>query len=323
VKPLLLAVDGGGTKTVALVADGSGTVLGAGRAGSSDIHNEVPAVAISNVEAAVREATAAAGIEPRDIASCVFGLCGADWPEDDRFYVENLTSRLGLARSPKVTNDAFNSLRAGTTDGIGVALVLGTGGAIAAHGPNGRTWFTGERMERSGASEFGRWAYDLIIRSEYGEGPRPGFVEAALAAFGVESVEAMVSSITRTDGLGYRSVARLAPVLLDAGHAGDADAQRLLRDHAGHLAGYVRRAAARVGLGDQGAVLVLAGGVFRHHGSELRENIMAALPRYRVASTTPEPVYGALLTAAQEAGVQLDLERLLASGPAASLFETG
>jgi N-acetylglucosamine kinase-like BadF-type ATPase len=323
VSHLLLGVDGGGTKTIALVADGSGNVLGAGRSGSSDIHNEDPQVAVANVEAAAREAMDVARVRPLDVGSVVFGLCGADWPEDVAYYADALQPRLGLDRKPVVTNDAFNSLRAGTTDGVGVALVLGTGGAVAARGPDGQTWFSGERMERSGAGEFGRWAYDLVIRSEYGSGPRPGFLEAALATFDVESVEAMVNVITRTDGLGYRSVARLAPVLLDAGHAGDVDAERMLRDHANDLGGYVRRAAERVGLGDDGVVVVLAGGVFRHHGSDLREAIAAALPGYDVASTAMEPAYGAVLMAADGLSLRPDVDRLVASGPGPELFDTG
>jgi N-acetylglucosamine kinase-like BadF-type ATPase len=322
VSQLLLGVDGGGTKTIALVADGSGNVLGAGRAGPSDIHNVVPEMALANVEAAAREAVVAAGLKAPDLGSCVFGLCGADWPEDVTFYADGLQPRLGLARPPVVTNDAFNSLRAGTADGVGVALVLGTGGAVAARGPSGQTWFSGERMERSGASEFGRWAYDLIIRGEYGAGPRPGFEAAAVAAFGVDDVEAMVKTITRTAGLGYRSIARLAPVFLDAGHGGDVDAAQMLRDHADVLGGYVRRAAARVGLGDDGMTLVLAGGVFRHHGTDLREAIAAVLPSSHVTSTILEPAYGALLMAADRAGRQLEVERLEATGPDIRFFDT-
>ena len=46
----LLGVDGGATKTVALVTDGAGEVLGSGRAGSSDIHAEG-----ASAEAAISE----------------------------------------------------------------------------------------------------------------------------------------------------------------------------------------------------------------------------------------------------------------------------
>lgn len=145
----------------------------------------------------------------------------------------------------------------------------------------------------------------------------------ALATFGVDTVEAMVNVITRTDGLGYRSIARLAPVLLDAGHAGDVDARRMLQDHANDLGGYVRRAARRVGLADDGAVVVLAGGVFRHQGTELREAISEVLPGCRVASAILEPAYGAVLMAADGAGLRPDIDRMVSTGPGPELFHTG
>ena len=38
--PFYLGVDGGGTKTVALVADGAGRVIGRSEAGASNLHSE-------------------------------------------------------------------------------------------------------------------------------------------------------------------------------------------------------------------------------------------------------------------------------------------
>lgn len=320
---LLLGVDGGATKTVALIADRSGHVLGAGRAGSSDIHNEAsPDTAVDHVLASVKEALAVAGLGSRDLGTCVFGLCGSDWPEDVAFYVGALRERLDLACQPIVTNDAFNSLRAGADDGIGVALVMGTGAAIAARGRDGRTWFSGERMERAGAMELGRHAYDMLSRSEYGSGPRPGFSEAALRVFDVDSVDALVYAITRTGGLGHRSVARLAPVLLEASHSGDSESRRIVSEQGVLLAGYVSRAAERVGIGTEGTIVVLAGGVFKHHGTDLRDAITAALPGYHFEAASLEPAYGAVLLAADHDGVHLDTERLRSTGPSASFFDT-
>jgi N-acetylglucosamine kinase-like BadF-type ATPase len=84
----VLAVDGGNTKTIALVAGLDGTILGTGRAGCSDIynadHNRARAmqIALDNIEDAVMTALRAAGAEPGDLVAGVFGLAGADWPED-------------------------------------------------------------------------------------------------------------------------------------------------------------------------------------------------------------------------------------------------
>lgn len=322
---LLLGVDGGASKTVALIADEGGTVLGAGRAGSSDIHGgtaPAPAAAAARVADAVRQACTSAGVAPQDLAVGVFCLCGADWPEDDDYYASTLAEQLGLAVRPIVMNDSFAALRAGTPDGIGVTLVLGTGAAIAARGPAGQSWFSGYRIESSGAVELGRQVYERVIRGAYGPGPVPGFERAALEALGVESVEALVHVVSGLDSPVQQGLARLAPVLLEAGHRGDLVARSIVHEHGLMLAGYVRAAAGRVGLDERDSNVILGGGLLRHHCTDLVDAIVAGLPGCRVAQAAVEPAYGALLIAADAVGAKPSLDRLRGSGPGATFFRT-
>ncbi len=322
---LLLGVDGGATKTVAVVADASGRVLGAGRGGSSDIHAERdPQVAIDRVADAAGQALRAAGVAGSALGQAAFGLCGADWPEDMTLYAERLTAALGLRRPPVIVNDALGALRAGTDDGIGVSLVIGTGGAIGARGPTGMTWFSGMRLEASGATELGRVAYALLIRGEYGGGPVPGFQAAALATHDVDTVEELVRAITaRESGTGDQGVARLAAVLLEAGHAGDPMARTAIEAHATMLAGYVRAAGERVGFHDPGDVpLVITGGVLRHRCTDLLTGIVTRAGSQRLVRPDAEPVYGVVLLAADELGLRPDIGILRESGPGPDLFQT-
>lgn len=318
---LLLGVDGGATKTVALVADADGRVLGAGRAGSSDIHAVAdPEGALGRIAAAVRAALSEA-TDP-ELAAYAFSLCGADWPEDVELYRSGLQQRLGRDRPPLVVNDAIGALRAGTPDGVGVSLVLGTGGAIGARAADGTTWFSGMRLEPSGAGELGHRAYWLMLRGEYGAGPVPAFQPDALAALGVGSVEEMVHAVTARGGLGDPVLSRLAPVLLEAGHRGDPTAHGIVVEHAELMAGYVRAASRRVGHPGRGVTLVVTGGVLRHHCTDLVDCLARALPEFRLVRASVEPVYGALLLAADEAGLRPSLERLRETGPPATYFET-
>ena len=78
-----LAVDGGNTKTLAVVAGADGEPRGRGRGGCADIYNAgSPALAVAAIETAARAALAEAGAEAGEVASAVFSLAGADWPED-------------------------------------------------------------------------------------------------------------------------------------------------------------------------------------------------------------------------------------------------
>jgi N-acetylglucosamine kinase-like BadF-type ATPase len=320
---LLLGVDGGATKTVALIAEPDGTIVGFARSGSSDIHADPdPEQPIGRVAAAVRDAARVAGIDTADLETCVFSLCGADWPEDIDLYTSRLTVLLRLRKRPTVLNDAMGALRAGSPDGVGVALTLGTGGAIGARGPDGAAWFSGMRLERTGALEFGQHALTMIIRGEYGPGPMPAFGETALAAFGVGSVDELLHAVTARGGMGDRGLGRLAVVLLEAGHHDDPDANAYIHEHGRTLAGYVRAAAARVALPERGNTLVVSGGLLRHHCTNLLDSVMEGLPGYTLVRPEVEPAFGALQWAADRADLTLDVERLRATGPDAVTFRT-
>src|SRR2546430_13607750 len=143
----VLGVDGGTTKTVALVARLDGTIVGAGRGGCANIYAACGAdAALSAVEDAVRAALSAAGVPAGALLAGAFSMSGADWPEDT-VYLREAMARRGYGRRVVVVNDALGALRAGSPDGTGVAVVCGTGAAIGARAPDGRAWHSGFWVE--------------------------------------------------------------------------------------------------------------------------------------------------------------------------------
>ena len=92
---LLLGVDGGNTKCIALVAHRDGTIVGAGRAGCSDIYAvDEPETALAEIDLAVASALASAGASTDDVEAAGFSLAGADWPEDYDLLRCELSRRL-------------------------------------------------------------------------------------------------------------------------------------------------------------------------------------------------------------------------------------
>ncbi|MBK8021405.1 MAG: hypothetical protein IPK19_08220 [Chloroflexi bacterium] len=78
---LLLGVDGGNTKTIAILAAEDGTILGAGRSGCSDIYGAPsPAAAVEELERSVDAALTEAGRARSEVMTACFSLAGADWP---------------------------------------------------------------------------------------------------------------------------------------------------------------------------------------------------------------------------------------------------
>jgi N-acetylglucosamine kinase-like BadF-type ATPase len=318
---LVLGVDGGNTKTVALVARGDGTVIGSGRAGCADVYGaDSPEAAIEAVTSAVVEALAAAGVPAVALDAAVFCLAGADWPEDYALHHRELTSRIGLAQTATVFNDAIATLRAGTPDAVGVAAVVGTGGAIAGRNARGETWHLGFWPDGMGSGGIARAALRCAYRSGLGLDQPTALVARACQLYGVVDVIELLHRFTRRGP--KPAAAALVPVVFEEAAAGDAAARAIIETDASRFADAVRTTAFQLGL-ESPYPLVLAGGVLRHPEAALHADAIAhAVPDAVAVRAHWEPVVGALLMAFDEAAVAPDVETLRTTLPAGTFFAT-
>jgi N-acetylglucosamine kinase-like BadF-type ATPase len=324
----ILGVDGGNTKTIALLARLDGAIVGAGRGGCGDIYGRAgPAGAIGEIERAAQAALAAADVSANDLAAGAFSLAGADWPEDFALFEAEIR-RLGFGRAISVANDALGALRAGSPDGVGVSVVCGTGIAIGARAADGRIWHGSFWLEPLGAHALGRKLLRAVLRAELEIDSPTTLTARALECYGHTSVEQLLHSFTARDAE-PPDMGRLARVLLDEAGRGDATARRIAIEHGQALGDYALVAARQVGLIGAPFTLVLAGGVLRHPARLLAETlaarVRAAAPDVRVVDSRFEPAVGALLLALESAGVAIDeplLARLTRSLPPAAFFAT-
>ncbi len=327
----ILGVDGGNTKTIALVARPDGTIVGSGRGGCSDIYTDPdPAVPLAEAEKAVRDALQMAGIDAGVLTVGAFSMAGADWPEDFAL-IRSAVEAWGFGRQLVVVNDAVGALWAGSASGPAVVVACGTGAATASRSPDGRVWHSSWWQEPQGAHHLGMKTLQAVYRAELGIGPPTMLTAPVLRHFEQESVEGVLHLFFTRGGSRPPNarVSQLSRVLLDAAGAGDLTAQRIVQEHGTALGEYAMAAARQVRIEDSPFTLALTGGVFRHSCSLLADALIA-----RVQATSPgavpvysrfEPAAGAVLLALEAAGSPLDealLARLAATLPDATLFET-
>jgi N-acetylglucosamine kinase-like BadF-type ATPase len=336
----VLAVDGGNTKTLALVATLDGQIRGYGRAGCGDIYHIPPGgqasahepAALGEIEQAVKTALKQASCHPTDLEAAVFNMAGADWPEDFALLETAMHAR-GYGQRLLVQNDALGVLHAasiGSATNSGVSVICGTGAATGARGPDGRTWHSSHWQDSvQGASHLGQQVLTAVFHAELGISPPTTLRERVLAYFGTNSIEEVLHRLTARLPQETRPLSGLAPALLDEAEAGDSVARHLVSKHGSALGDFANVAARRVGLEGQPFPLVLAGGVLRHPSPLLAEAIIA-----RVHSRSPqaqpirprfEPVIGVLFSALELAGQRIDeqlISRLLPTLPPASFFDT-
>jgi N-acetylglucosamine kinase-like BadF-type ATPase len=316
---LLVGVDGGNTKTVALVARADGTIVGSGRAGCCDHYGQTtPEEAYAEVAKAVEAALAEAGATTAEISGAVFSLAGADWDEDIEVYRHEIGRRLGTGFRLSVVNDAIGALRAGTDDGVGTVVACGTGTAIGARGNDGTLWHVSMWGLPSFRYSPSRAAIEAAVRAELGISAPSVLQQRVPEMLGYPSVEALLKAMS-LPGADRPALGGAAVALLDAAAQGDPAALRALREVASQIAELVRVGARLTGLRDASPV-VLAGGLFRHPSLALVRALERELPESAVVEARFEPAAGALLMAFDEAGIVPDLERLTGSLPPAGLF---
>lgn len=302
---LVLGVDGGNSKVIALVARHDGSIIGAARLpGSGDIYAG-SAAALELLHAVVTDAMTEAGASPADVAAAVFSLAGADWPEDIAFLRASL-GRLELASEPIVVNDAIGALSGAVPDGPAVVVSLGTGAATGARAVDGSTWHSSFWQTTQGAAELAQRAAEGLVRSELDIEHAPLLAARVQEAIGVATADEALNRMTRRERDRSAWVGAVVRALLEAAEVGDPIAERIVNDHGTGIGEVAAAAARRVGIDRQPYALAFCGGVARAGASGI---IGAAVEAVRATGQSPrlvdprwEPAVGALLIGLREAG---------------------
>lgn len=323
----VVGVDGGTTKTIALVADGRGCILGASRGPGSNWSGPNPRIPMGTVERTVRRALAEARLSVEDIALAVCCLAGADWPEDHESR-RTLLQASGIARQVVVKNDAFGGLRAGTSRSYGLVIAAGTAVNAAAIAPDGREWAFGYYADRGGAKDVARQAMRAVLRAEDGRGRPTALTAAVLERLGLATPEAMLRAWVAGE-IEQGRINSLCPLVFAAAEAGDEVATQIIVDEGLALAEYAIALIRRFALQNQPVDVVLAGSEFKGQGQLLARTIQQAIgqvaPHARIVRAQFEPVVGALLLAYDALGVPSGSEvyaNLAASMPGPEFFNT-
>ena len=298
----VLAVDGGNSKAdLALVAhDGS---LIAAVHGPTISHQAVGLEAglARLLELAAQCVPGRAPLVPPIAELGVYGLAGADYPEDVRLLRRGIDG-LGLTGSTVILNDTFAALRAGTHRPWGVVLICGQGINAAAVAPDGRSARFDGVGEYSGdwggGGGVGQAGLAAAVRGRDGRGPRTSLERVVPAHFGLRSPAAVTKALY-FERIAETALPFLAPVVFEAAGAGDAVARSIIDRLADELAGMARALIRRLRLGQLDPEVVLAGGVFRTvdaaFHARLRAGVLAAAPRASIVRLTAPPVLGAAL----------------------------
>jgi glucosamine kinase len=303
---IVIGIDGGGSKTHAMVADEHGGVIaetvGPGSAVRPGRAEESAAV-IADVVHDVLASCEMTHVTPRVL--CV-GVAGAGREHERQALWQALIAR-DLASELVIHSDFSIALDDAFGDGPGVLLISGTGSVAFGRGPTGTTarcggWGPVCGDEGSGAW-IGRRALSVVTAAADGREPETALTGAVLTA---AQVNETADLIAWASDAAPRKLATLAPVVLSVADSGDLRANALVSLAVEELVLHVR-ALARELFGDERAALpvALSGGMLSR-GSTLRKRLehrlKSAVPGAQINSEPVSAVRGAVRGALRMAG---------------------
>jgi N-acetylglucosamine kinase-like BadF-type ATPase len=296
----VLALDGGNSKTDLLLVSAEGDLLGSARAAPFRPHVDGESAALAALEPAVRSLLADAGLTVATHAAA--SLANADRPDEERAFEAGILARR-WATTASVVNDTLAVLRAGTTAGVGIAVVCGAGiNCVGIDQRGGTVRFpalgplTGDWGGGHGLAEQVMW---WAVRSEDGRGPATGLAPATAALLGSPSATQAAMAVHFGD-LPSARLHELVPLLFEVAQSGDAVARRIIAQQAEEIVTLVRVCVQRLDFGDRPIPVVLGGGVLAANHPLLLEPVVDGVrrlsPRCEVEVLTAPPVLGAALS---------------------------
>ncbi len=272
-----VGVDGGGSKTLAVVVDAQGHERGHGMAGSAN-HTAVGLEqAVAHICAAVEEATRTADCH-LPLHAAWLGIAGIDRPADYAMLFPHIRD---LAAVVHLTNDAELPLSA--LDGtVGVALIAGTGSIALGRDPHGTTarvggWGHIIGDEGSGY-EIGRLGLQAAVRAADGRGQPTTMLELILQQWRLEKASDIIGQIYPAGDKAV--IARLSSLVLMAARAGDQVAHKIVQQAAGELALAVVALSNILDFPATRVPLALAGGLLVHE-TDFRSQVLRRIRSQR------------------------------------------
>jgi len=295
---LFLGIDGGGTKTHAVITDSSFRVLGEGFSGAGNPLRAGLEEAVLHVEEAVSDACERAGIELEDVDSACAAIAGINHPIHYHTMKDALDDALQIVGLELVT-DARAALEGALDGKPGVVVIAGTGSiamGIDQTGRQARAGGFGPTLSDEGSGyDIARRALQAVVSAFDGRSPKTSLSELICSKLGVASPSDLPGVIYNSDSETV-DIAHLAELVYDAALAGDQVAQEILAAAGRDLGKLAISVIEKLVLGALEFRVACVGSVFRSGEfvlAPLREAVLAAAPRARIGPPLYSPAIGA------------------------------
>ncbi len=294
----VIGIDGGGTKTEAVIMDANHRVLGEGIAGPSNPLRVGIVKAAAAIREAIDKACQTAQVQRTDIQAAEVGLAGAR-REGLRSRMREALSNTGIAQI-EVVSDADIALYGATDGEPGVVVIAGTGSVCCGINGRGKQRCAGGWGpivgDEGGGSWIARQGLRAIARAADGRGPETRMTAAAIAYFHITTADDLSTAIYAPTVTNER-IAGFAKHVIKAAKAQDQVAREILAQTGIELGLAAAAVIRNLKMERERFQVAYVGGVFNAAGElvlgAMRGEVKQAAPRAYLAPPRFSPAVAA------------------------------
>jgi N-acetylglucosamine kinase-like BadF-type ATPase len=298
----VVGVDGGGTKTEAVIMDAHQRVIGEGLAGPSNPLRVGIAGAVTAVREAIDSACAMAKLRRNDLVAAQIGLAGARRRELRERMRETLTP-LGIG-DVEVVTDADIALYGATDGAPGLVVIAGTGSICCGINARRKRSCAGGWGPVAGDEGGGAWlarrALRAIAYAFDGRGPKTLLTELAVAYFHVTSADDLTTAIYAPTITNER-LAGFGRDVVDAAKRRDQVALQIVADGGAELGRAAVAVIRQLQMERERFQVAYVGGVFRAAGDLMLDPLRAEVSRIAARAYFEPPHFAPAVAAARMA----------------------
>jgi len=306
---LVSGVDGGATKTVAVVGRLDGTLLASARGASSNYHNIGVGKAAKSIRICVNSACRRAHALSGNLETVIMGLAAMDSPLDFRAG-QRVAGLTGLGKRRIVVHDSVIAIYAATLGRPGIVVNAGTGSFAAGISISGRTiraggW--GNVIDDEGSAyHVAKLGIRAALRALDGTERKTAIAKLVVRKFKLQTLEDIVHEVYNRP-MTVKEISSVSKLVAQAAVNGDKAARGIFAYEGRALATLASTIARRLDMTGK-LDIYCTGGAFKAGPillNPFREELRRNIPSFVLRRPRFEPVIGAFVLALKEHGVAM------------------
>jgi glucosamine kinase len=295
---LVVGIDGGGSKTRAILADDRGEKIAEAIGAGSAVKPKEAERSAGVIAGVARDVLEEADRSGQRLKVLCVGVAGVGRETERAALLDALIAQ-DVADEIVVLTDFAVALEDAFDEGPGLLLICGTGSSAFGRGPTGATarcggWGPVIGDEGSGAW-IGRRALSVVAAASDGREPETALTGAVLTATALTSTADLIPwASSATPG----TLATLAPIVMTTAEAGDLRANSIISMAVEELSLHLRSLARQLFIDERASVPVaLTGGMLKKGGAfrkRLEHRLRSAVPGAQVHAGDIDAARGAV-----------------------------